>query len=197
MAQKSLRGDSFCHCEAGKASRSNLGGGKVIATHFFRKYGKMKKLRLNSQVRKAFQGRSRGFTLIEIVIAIALLGVVAIAILSSLSTASIALIIADKRATAESLARSQLEFVKNQPYNPAPNGGEATYPEISGIPDGYTIGSVNRDDEIVEDVIGIPWDSGNNTALYEDNGLQRIKVIVSRDSEVVITMENYKRNPEI
>lgn len=72
-------------------------------------------IRLNSHVRKAFQGRSRGLTLIEVMIAIAFIGVIAIAFLSALSTASTVLIVADERATAESLARSQMEYVKNQP----------------------------------------------------------------------------------
>ncbi|MCJ7791593.1 MAG: type II secretion system GspH family protein [Dehalococcoidia bacterium] len=168
----------------------------------------MKKLRLNSQVRKAFPGSSRGFTLIEVVIAMVLLGIIGVAVLSALSYASSVLIIVDRRATAESLAKSQMEYVKNQSYNSTQPGGIATYEEITPIPDGYTIGSFNRDDEIVEDVIGIPWDSGNNTALYEDNGLQKIKVIIkydivrynitTRGSELVaknFTLEDYKRGP--
>ncbi|RLC63076.1 MAG: hypothetical protein DRI01_05845, partial [Chloroflexi bacterium] len=65
---------------------------------------KIKMIKPNSQVRKAFQGSSRGFALVEIVIAIALLGVIAVAILGSLSYASTVLIISDERATAESLA---------------------------------------------------------------------------------------------
>ena len=67
----------------------------------------MKKLRLDSKIRKACQGSSRGFTMIEVVIAIALIGIIGVAVLNALSTASMALIIADERATAESLARSQ------------------------------------------------------------------------------------------
>jgi len=73
----------------------------------------MKKLILNSRVRKAFQGRSRGFTLIDILIAVALVGIIAIAFLSALSNASTVLIITDEQATAESLARSQMEDIKN------------------------------------------------------------------------------------
>jgi type II secretory pathway pseudopilin PulG len=74
----------------------------------------MKRVRLNSQIKKAFQGRSRGLTLIEVVIAIAFVGIITIAFLSALSTASTVLIITDDRATAESLARSQMEDIKNQ-----------------------------------------------------------------------------------
>ena len=153
----------------------------------------MKRIRLSSEVRKAFQGSSRGFSLIEVLIALALVGIIAIAFLSGLSTASMALIIADERATAESLARSQMEFVKNQGYEPAEPGGVATYDEIPGIPDGYTIWSVNRGgNETVEDVLGIPWNSGNNTAVNIDVGLQRIKLVIKHDDKAVITMEGYK-----
>lgn len=154
----------------------------------------MKKLRLNSKSRKAFQGRSRGFTLIEVLIAIALMGIIAIAVLGALSTASAALITADKRATAESLARSQMEFAKNQPYEDAEEA-EATYEEIAPIPDGYSIWSYNRTDKIVPSVIGIPWNSGNNTAANSDTGLQKIKLVIRRDNIDIITLEGYKRDP--
>ncbi len=53
----------------------------------------------------------RGFTLIEVMIAVALMGIIGIALLSGLATASRALFVADERATAESLARSQMEYV--------------------------------------------------------------------------------------
>lgn len=160
----------------------------------------MKKPRLNSKARRAWQGRSRGFTLIEVVIAIALIGIIGAAILSALSTASLALIIADTRATAESLARTQMEYVaKNQFYERAANFDEVIYVTlpIADIPDGYTIWSVNRAGETVEDVIGVPWNSGNNTAADVDAGLQRIKLVIKNDGKVIVTLEDYKRDPEI
>lgn len=150
----------------------------------------MKRVRLNSQVRKAFQGSSRGFTLVEIVIAIALLGVIAVAILSALSYASTVLIISDRRATAESLARSQVEYVKNQPYIDYSESGHGYYDLIT-IPDGeeYELELV-----IVEQLL--------------QDGLQEITVIVSYNilrynisthgSEAVqeqFTLEGYKREP--
>lgn len=163
----------------------------------------MKRVRLNSKSRKAFQGRSRGFTLIEVLIALALMGIIAIAVLGALSTASAALITADKRATAESLARSQMEFVKNQDYSPAPTGGVGNYTKIPNpnIPAGYSICSYNRAGVPVncgpsDPVIGIPWDSGNNTAVNIDDGLQRIKLVIRRDNIDILTLEGYKRDPE-
>jgi len=153
----------------------------------------MKKVALTSQARKAFRGSSRGFTLVEVLITIALIGAIGVAFFSFMSAATSALIHADERTIAESLARSQLEFVKNQGYEEAQIGGEATYDKITPIPYGYTIGSFNHDDEPVEDIVGVPWDSGNSTAVYQDNGLQRIKLVIKHSDEVVITMEGYKR----
>jgi len=127
----------------------------------------MKKLILNRRVRKAFQGGSRGFTLIDILIAIALIGIITIAFLSSLSTASTVLIITDERATAESLARSQMEDVKNLPKSP-------TY--VPSIPPAY------KD-------VGY---SANITADLLKVGLQKITIIIAHDGEELVTLVGYK-----
>jgi len=126
---------------------------------------------LSSKIRKACQGSSGGFTLIEVLIAMALIGIIAIAFLSALSTASMALITADERATAESLARSQMEFVKNQPYIDYSESGHDDYDLITP-PQGYEI-------ELLVDTV--------------ETGLQRITVIIKHDDEEVITLEGYKR----
>ena len=127
----------------------------------------MKRIRLNSQVRKAFQGRSRGFTLIDVMIAIALIGIIAIAFLSALSTASTVLIITDERATAESLARSQMEYVKNQ-------GKSAIYP--STIPEAY---------------VEAGYSATIDTNLLNE-GLQKITIIIDHDGEELVTLVGYK-----
>ena len=134
----------------------------------------------------------KGFSLIEVVIALLLLGIIGVALLSGFATASMALVIADERTTAESLARSQMEYVKNQGYNTAPAGGEAIYEKITGIPGGYTIWSVNRADATVEDIIGVPWDSQNNQAVDTDAGLQRVKLVIKHHDKEIITLEGYK-----
>jgi prepilin-type N-terminal cleavage/methylation domain-containing protein len=167
----------------------------------------MKKLRLSSRLRRAFRGSSRGFSLIEVSIAIALIGVLAVAIMGSLSYASTVLIITDRQATAESLAKSQMEYVKSQDYDPADPGDVGTYLSIeditpSPVPYGYSIWSVNRTGED-SNVVGIPWFSGNNTAAPEDNGLQKITVVVKyeilRPEHKIeyeqFILEGYKRQP--
>jgi prepilin-type N-terminal cleavage/methylation domain-containing protein len=148
----------------------------------------MKKIRLNSRARKALRGRSRGFTLIEVVIAIALIGLIGVAVLSALSTASLALIIADERATAESLARSQMEYVKSPlceyDYDDAQSYEHPS--EESTEQPGYFI-SVSAE----------PLHS-------PDGGIQEITVTVTyytvrgdnRMAEQKYTLVDYKRNPE-
>lgn len=156
----------------------------------------MKKLSLSGKAKKALRGSSRGFSMLEVVIAIALLGIIAISVLTALQTAALALISADRRATAESLARSQMEYIRQQGYIIAENGGEVTYQEIEINPDelpSYTINSVNREGTIVSDVIGVPWDSGNNTAVYQDYGFQKIELVIKHDDRVLVTLEDFKR----
>jgi len=107
----------------------------------------------------------KGTTLIEVLIAIALLGMIAVPFLTALSTSSRALIIADERTTTESLIRSQMEYVKSQEYD------ADEYAEIADIPVGYDVYL-------------------NVTELVP--GLQNITVTVWRDGEPVLTTSTYK-----
>jgi len=150
----------------------------------------MKRITLGRQMNRALRDASRGMTLIEVLIALALMGMIAITVLGALSTACLALFTADKRVTAESLARSQMEYVKNQGYKNADKG--ETYDEVEPPP-GYSICSVNRTDDEVDSVVGIPWDSQNNEPADEDEGLQKIKLVIKHDDKEVFTLEGFKR----
>jgi prepilin-type N-terminal cleavage/methylation domain-containing protein len=163
----------------------------------------MKKLRLNSQARRTFPGNSRGFVLIEALIAIALIGIVAVAILGALSTTSNVLIIADERTTAESLARKQMEYAKNQGYNPASvlNNNNPTYQKISGIPEGYSIWSVASNSSTIvisANIVGIPWDSKNNKPADKDIGLQKIALVIKhkdKQNQIKVIYTFVNNNP--
>ncbi len=58
----------------------------------------------------------RGDMLIEILVAVAILGVVAVAFLSALLSGYLALVLADEKTMAESLTRTELEHVRNAEY---------------------------------------------------------------------------------
>ena len=69
-----------------------------------------------------------------------------------------------------------MEHAKNQDYIVAPDDGEVTYDRIEEIPGGYTIWSFNRAGDVVEDMIGVPWDTENNQPVGPDADIQRMKL---------------------
>ena len=69
---------------------------------------------------KVFRGNSKGISAIEVIIALAILGIIAVAFLGGLSTSLHAVRIHDERSVAQSLATSQMEYVKSQEYIIAP-----------------------------------------------------------------------------
>jgi len=144
--------------------------------------GKMKKLSLSGKARKVFRGSSRGFSMLEVVIAIALLGIIAVSVLSALQTAAMALISADRRATAESIARTQMEYVRYSDYDKILEEGHPQYdldPEITLPPD-YSVETtaIRLNKDVDPD---------------DDDGIQQITVMVSHNDRVIVTLEDFKR----
>ena len=111
----------------------------------------------------------KGFSFIEVVIALALLGIIAAAFLGGLGAASKGTFTADERETANNLAVSQMEEIKNQPY-----AASYTIP----VPAEYT-------------------DAGYSTVIsvepLSDGNIQKITVTVSHDARPeIIILEDYK-----
>ncbi|MFP3899171.1 MAG: prepilin-type N-terminal cleavage/methylation domain-containing protein [Dehalococcoidia bacterium] len=161
----------------------------------------MKKLRPGGRLARVLGGSSRGMTLIEVLVALALFTIIAITFLSGLTVAARAVFIGDVRTTAESLARAQMEHVKSQDYNSTLVDGEASYGKMGGIPDGYVICSVDRDNKIVncdpgDGILAVPWDSESGVPLEPvgtDDGLQRIKLVIRHDEgKDIFSLEGYK-----
>jgi type II secretory pathway pseudopilin PulG len=111
---------------------------------------------------------------IETLVALALLGLVAVAFLSGLATASRANIIADEQTTAESLARSQMEWAKEAAY---------VYSATS-----YTLGAIPGGD----DFAGYSATIDASPLHNPDDGIQKIAVIISHYSDEVLKVEGYK-----
>ena len=116
----------------------------------------------------------KGFSIVETLIAIALLGITAAAFCGAVSTSYRAMFIADERQTAMNLAGHQMEYVKNlgysTTYNPAP---------ISSEYDGYTA-AINTD-----------------SITSRDENIQKISVIISHNGVPVLmsadsTLEDFK-----
>jgi prepilin-type N-terminal cleavage/methylation domain-containing protein len=113
----------------------------------------------------------KGFTFIEVVIALAIVGVIAVGFASGLGTAAKGLLTTDERETANNLAESQMEYVKNLPYamdyDPSP--------DILSEYDNY--------------------DADIDVAALADGNIQKVTVSVHHQDKLeVITLEDYKVN---
>jgi prepilin-type N-terminal cleavage/methylation domain-containing protein len=114
-------------------------------------------------------GSERGVTLVETLIAVAVLGIAIVVFVAGLSTGTLSTTKVDRLATAHELARSQMEHTKNEPYNVAP----FTYPSVSP-PAGFSVSS-----------------EATSVALG-DAAVQLVTVEVSDAAGVVYTLEGYK-----
>ena len=130
------------------------------------------------RVAKKLKSSEAGVTLIETLVALALLGLIAVTFLSGLATTAKATLIADERATAESLARSQIEYVKNQDYIDYAVLDHGEY-EVIATPTGS-----NYSVEI--NAARIDEDTG------QAQGIQKITVTVKRGDKTVLTVDAYK-----
>jgi len=110
-----------------------------------------------------------GTTLLETIVALALLGIIASSILGALSTSSSARSVADAHAAARILAKSQMEYLREQTY--------AFSYDTAPIPSDYP---------------------GYTAVLNVDNirngNLQKLDVTIRYHNQDVETLESYKVN---
>jgi type II secretory pathway pseudopilin PulG len=127
-----------------------------------------------SSILQGVTSRESGTTLVEVIVALAILGTIGVCFLSGLATTSKAAYTIDERATAESLAQSQMEWAQNASYS-----YDATVYSPMPIPSSkdYINYSVT--------ITAAPFNS-------PDDGIQKITVIVARSDEGVIMLESYK-----
>ncbi|MCJ7492298.1 MAG: hypothetical protein MUP15_09160 [Dehalococcoidia bacterium] len=111
-----------------------------------------------------------GIGLVEALIAVGILGLALTALLSAVSTGSMAVSRTEERVTAENLARSQLEYTKSQPYQPLP----ASYATVTPSPDVYAVA-------VTADV-----------APGGDSSIEKIVVTVTRNGKELLVAEDYK-----
>lgn len=124
----------------------------------------------------------RGVGLVEVLVSVAIIAIVFTIFLSALATGGLGVSVVHERVTAENLARSQLECIKDHPY-------------ITGaIPISYTtVCTVTEPSSYPIDVSLSYWDSSNFTSNpSDDSGMQWITVTVFYDGEPTFTMEEYK-----
>ena len=117
----------------------------------------------------------RGESLVEILVALAIIAIVITAFLAALSTGTFGVGVVRKRVTAENLARAQLEYVKDyEPYKEVTQTTPGAYPTVTSIVSGYAI-----------TVTASPITTTNYN-------IQLITVTVFHNSKPVFMIEDYK-----
>ena len=118
--------------------------------------------------------------MVEILVALALMGIAGVCFLSSLTTVSRSTMTTDKNSTADSLAVSQMEYTLSQSYDDT--GNPPQYTLLPDIPDGW---SINVTAERLD-----PEDDG----ISDDDGIQEISVTVNFGSNQVVPLTSRKVN---
>ncbi len=122
----------------------------------------------------------KGFTVIEVLVSLAVFSIIVVIVFMSLGISAKSIMISDEQTTAESLARSQMEYVLEQPYNSANN--PPLYSVLSDIPIGYIVTPLaTRLDP-------------KNDGTSNDDGIQKIMVTVKRDNKILFSLTDYKVN---
>jgi len=115
--------------------------------------------------------------MLEVLLSLALIGIVVAGILSALSTSSRATITNDVQTTAQNLAEGQIEYVRSQLYD---SNNPPEYQVLADVPAGYSVGCTA--------VLLDPEGDGAD----DDDGLQKITVTVSFNSITATTLEVYR-----
>jgi len=126
----------------------------------------------------------RGIGLTETLVALVILGLIGVVLLNGLSTSSKAVIVSQENVAAESLAISQVEYIKTQGYIPVADYDPVTncYDKID-IPaelagSGYSI-DINPPETVIAPDLG-PFE------------LQSVEVVVKHNGEGVLTISIYR-----
>ena len=139
---------------------------------------KIKHIQLTEKITKIFVGKSKGLGFVEVIIAVALLGLIAAAFLNGLSTSLNAVTISDEGSTYLALAQGQMEYIKSQEYDDT-NIPPQYSDNASLTPAGYTVEiSAERLDP-------------ENDGFADDDGLQQIIIVIKRQGNEVFTLVDY------
>jgi type II secretory pathway pseudopilin PulG len=112
--------------------------------------------------------REKGTALLEVIVSLALLGIISVLFLGSASNSANARVQADERASAKILAESIIDSVKKMDYS-------SEY--AVAVPDEY------------------PGYAADITAeCLESADIQKLTVVILRGEREILTLENYKVN---
>jgi prepilin-type N-terminal cleavage/methylation domain-containing protein len=119
-----------------------------------------------------FRKRERGFSLLEVVISIAILGILLAGFIPAMMGSTRMNISVDEKVTAKNLAESQMEYVLDQDYQTSYNPSS----EITSQYPGY----------IVDDPVTV------TRITNRDGDIQSITIIVRRNGDVAARLTSFR-----
>ena len=120
---------------------------------------------------KNFFRNENGFSLMEMLVAVSIVGIAFSVFMTALSISSLSVGTLNEATVAQDLAQRQIEQLKSAAYDST----GASYTLVTA-PSGYTIGLAV------------------NSAIYADNKIQKLTVTISHNAQQVLVVENYKGN---
>jgi len=119
-------------------------------------------------------------TLVEELVTVAIIAFGLVILVAMITTGVVGVRQVDDKVVAETLARSQLELIKDASYEPDP--GSSPYPAVAGVP-GYAV-AVDID----------YWNASSNTfsSTLRNDGLQRITVTVTSGGDTLAQIAAFK-----
>jgi len=127
----------------------------------------------------------RGWSLVEVLVAVAILAVIGVAFLSALSTGYMALVIADEDTVAESLTRTEFESIKNAGY-PIRLVAENPNPALSEFLSHRSV---------LNDLYAVDIEIAELADESQERPVQIITVHISHQGERVLSTQTYKVDP--
>lgn len=145
----------------------------------------------------------KGLTLLEVVMAVAVFGIIAAGLFMALNVSLKATATTDRLTIAESLTRSELEYIKACDYvywqyvdetSTPPDYGNATLRPVDGFP-GYYIRSIAVPiDPVTHELLFAPEPPHDPLVEppQQDQGIQKVTVEVYFEGELIVTTVDYK-----
>ncbi|MCK4305199.1 MAG: type II secretion system protein [Candidatus Eisenbacteria sp.] len=150
---------------------------------------------------RRLSGNCKGVTAVETIIALAILGTVAVVFLLGLSTGLKAVLIADERSTAQTLAQSQMEYVKSQEYSTDAWSYTITSSDRTPSPGPSWWDLPNNKPPLlssdyatyVAELQAEDFDADEDGDIDDDDaGIRRITVTVKHHGNEVLVLQDYK-----
>jgi len=129
----------------------------------------------------------KGQTLIEVIIAMAILGIVVSGLLTAMHITYKTTDDVNDRTIAESLVRGQLEYIKTCDYDDVHN------PPEYGLDPDIDLSATPYSNNFQVDVTAVRLDPSQN-GTDDDEGIQKVTVTVRAHGEAIFTVVEYKVN---